>query len=70
LRDVNISKQIMSDKKRQLKLTDLLGPGPSKVQKIHEHDEQQPDNVNNSKSSYETEYSGNYVARLFTSSSL
>ena len=33
----------MSDKKRQLKLTDLLGPGPSKVQKIHENDEQQPD---------------------------
>jgi hypothetical protein len=46
----------MSDKERQLKLTDLLGPGPSKVQKIHEHDEQQPDNVNNSKSAYETEY--------------
>ena len=70
MRDVNISKQIMSNKKRQLKLSDLLGPGPNKVQKIHEHDEQQPDNVNNSKSSYETEYSGNYVARLFTSSSL
>ena len=70
MRDVNISKQIMSDKKRQLKLSDLLGPGPNKVQKIHEHDEQQPDNVNNSKSAYETEYSGNYVARLFTSSSL
>jgi hypothetical protein len=44
-------KQIMSDKKRQLKLTNLLGPGPNKVQKIHEHDEQQPDNANNSKSS-------------------
>ena len=70
MRDVNISKQIMSDKKRQLKVTDLLGPGPSKVQKIHENDEQQPDNANNNKSSYETEYSGNYVARLFTSSSL
>jgi hypothetical protein len=60
----------MSDKKRKLKLKDLLDPGPSKVQKIHKHDEQQPDIVNNSKSSNETEYSGNYVTRLFTSSSL
>lgn len=60
----------MSDKKRQLKLTDVLGPVLSKVQEIHEQDDQQPENVNNSKSSYETDYSGNFAEGLFTSASL